>query len=136
MQRIKELRLKNGESQTELAKIVGVSLRTIQNYESGNVDVPYKSLEKIAQHYDVTVAYLFDEVYDEIPEELFESTIDDPLQHYERLNEKINLSKEIVYLKQLIESQNKIIDLLTEENKRLKNDSDNFKKNPEPPTRF
>lgn len=61
MLKIKELRNKKNESQTDLAKVVGVSLRTIQNYESGKVAVPYKNLEVIAQHYGVTVAYFFTE---------------------------------------------------------------------------
>src|SRR5690606_4535017 len=36
------------------------------NYESGNVDVPRKKLDLIAKHYDVTVAYLFEGVYEEL----------------------------------------------------------------------
>ena len=59
MLKIKELRNKKNESQTALAEAIGVSLRTIQNYESGKVSAPHKKLEQIAQHYNVTVAYLF-----------------------------------------------------------------------------
>lgn len=66
MNRIKDLRNKKGESQSDLANAIGVSLRTIQNYEAGSVDVPYKNLEKIAQHYDVTSAYVFGGVYEEL----------------------------------------------------------------------
>lgn len=60
MYKIKYLRNKNNESQTDLSKIIGVSLRTIQNYESGKVDVPLKKLNSIAQHYNVSVSYLFE----------------------------------------------------------------------------
>lgn len=59
MLKIKELRNRENESQTALADKIGVSLRTIQNYESGSVDVPLKKLELIAKHYDVSVSYLF-----------------------------------------------------------------------------
>lgn len=59
MRKIKELRKQHGHSQSDLAAILGVSLRTIQNYESGDVDVPRKNLDKIAQHYNVSVAHLF-----------------------------------------------------------------------------
>ena len=55
---IKELRKKNKESQSDLGEAIGLSLRTIQHYESGSVDVPVKSLELIAKHYDVSIAYL------------------------------------------------------------------------------
>ena len=59
MTRLKDLRNGKGESQTDLADIIGVSLRTVQNYESGSTDIPMKNLEKIAQHYNVSVSYLF-----------------------------------------------------------------------------
>lgn len=68
MQKIKELRNSKNESQTQLAKVVGVSLRTIQNYESGKVDVPSKNLELIAKHYDVSISYLFSDEKIEIKE--------------------------------------------------------------------
>ncbi len=57
---IKTLRKNNNESQTDLSLILGVSLRTVQNYESGKVTIPNDKLSKIAQHYDVSVSYLFE----------------------------------------------------------------------------
>lgn len=68
MRNIKELRKQRKESQSTLASVVGVSLRTIQNYESGDVNIPLNNLKKIAQHYDVPVAYLFDGVEEELKE--------------------------------------------------------------------
>ena len=59
MLKVKELRRGKNQSQTELSAAIGVSLRTIQNYEAGKVDISSKKLELIAQHYNVTVAYLF-----------------------------------------------------------------------------
>lgn len=59
MLKIKELRNNKNESQSDLAEVIGVSLRTVQNYEAGKVAVPYKNLELIAQHYGVTVSYFF-----------------------------------------------------------------------------
>lgn len=61
MLKIKELRTSKNESQTTLSKVVGVSLRTIQNYEAGKVSVPKDKLEIIAKHYNVTISYLFGE---------------------------------------------------------------------------
>jgi transcriptional regulator with XRE-family HTH domain len=68
MLKIKELRRAKNQSQTELSEVIGVSLRTIQNYESGSVDVPINKLKKIAQHYDVTIPYLFGGKKEEIKE--------------------------------------------------------------------
>jgi DNA-binding XRE family transcriptional regulator len=62
MLKIKELRKEKNQSQTSLAQIIGVSLRTIQNYEADNVDIPSKKLELIAQHFNVKVAYLFESI--------------------------------------------------------------------------
>ena len=70
MLKIKQLRRNNNESQTALSKVIGVSMRTIQNWESGKVDVPSKKLELIAQYYGVTVAYLFKEEEEEEEEDL------------------------------------------------------------------
>ena len=67
MLKIKELRNKQNESQTALANKIGVSLRTVQNYESGDVDVPFKKLELIAKYYDVSVSYLFSEETSDAP---------------------------------------------------------------------
>ena len=69
MLKIKQLRRNNNESQTALSKVIGVSIRTIQNWEYGKVDVPSKKLELIAQYYGVTVAYLLKEEEEEEEEE-------------------------------------------------------------------
>ncbi|MEF9915797.1 MAG: helix-turn-helix transcriptional regulator [Lachnospiraceae bacterium] len=45
-------------NQTELAKQLGKSLRTIQKYESGEIEVSISMLEKIADKLDTTLEYL------------------------------------------------------------------------------
>lgn len=85
MQRIKQLRKNKGESQSDLADVIGVSLRTIQNYEKGDVDVPTKNLSKIAKHYDVSIAYLFEGVIEELEAENLTDQnvlVNDPLEVY------------------------------------------------------
>ncbi len=59
--RLKEKRIEAGLKQVELAEIIGISDRTIQNYEAGtskpkNFDLVYK----IAQALDTTIDYLLD----------------------------------------------------------------------------
>jgi len=56
---IKVLRKKNKETQTDLSKVIGVSMRTIQNWEAGITDVPLEKLKIIAQYYSVSVSDLF-----------------------------------------------------------------------------
>lgn len=48
-----------GISQTQLAVAVGVSLRTIQNYEQKDASIPSKNLSKIASYFDLSVTELY-----------------------------------------------------------------------------
>nr|WP_299385982.1 helix-turn-helix transcriptional regulator [Allomuricauda sp.] len=56
---IKQLRRKKGLSQSEFAKEIGVSLRTIQLYERKGANIPMKNLTKIANFFDMSI----DEMY-------------------------------------------------------------------------
>lgn len=66
MHRIRQLREGKNESQTALADAVGSSIRSVQNWESGKTTPSQSKLETIAQHYGVTVAYLFEDVTNDI----------------------------------------------------------------------
>ncbi|TDQ22780.1 helix-turn-helix domain-containing protein [Tenacibaculum caenipelagi] len=57
--RIKELRKKHKETQSFLADLLDVSLRTIQNYENGSVTIPNNKLKVLAEHYNITVSEIF-----------------------------------------------------------------------------
>ncbi|WP_136467879.1 XRE family transcriptional regulator [Flagellimonas onchidii] len=59
MRTIKQLRKNMGISQTLLAEAVGVSLRTIQNYEQQGASIPSKNLSKIASYFDLSVTELY-----------------------------------------------------------------------------
>lgn len=52
---IKKARKIAGISQAELGALVGVTDRTISRYESGQIKVPEKTLEKIADALNVTL---------------------------------------------------------------------------------
>lgn len=58
MNRIKELREKEGISQEKLAKKLGVNLRTLQRWESGETAIRSKNATKIANHFKVPTSYL------------------------------------------------------------------------------
>ncbi len=58
MNRIKNLREKEGISQDQLAKKLGVNLRTLQRWESGETSIRTKNATKIANFFKVPVSYL------------------------------------------------------------------------------
>ena len=54
------LRRRAKETQSDLAAIVGVSLRTIQNWEGGGKSPERKNVAKIAAHYNVDETLFYD----------------------------------------------------------------------------
>ncbi|WP_222982801.1 helix-turn-helix domain-containing protein [Flagellimonas meishanensis] len=56
---IKQLRRKKNISQTDLAREIGVSLRTIQLYEKKDANIPIKNLTRIADYFELTIAELY-----------------------------------------------------------------------------
>lgn len=67
---LKQLRGLSGLSQKELASRVGVSDKTIQNYENGHAalsDAPYSRIKAIAKALDVSVDDIFLEHTSEKP---------------------------------------------------------------------
>ena len=57
-ERIKLLRKKRGYNQKELANLLGKSLRTIQKYESGEIEVSIAMINELARVLDTTSTYL------------------------------------------------------------------------------
>ena len=57
--KIKELRLKKGLSQEQLAELIDLDRRSVSNIECGNT-FPSSSLLKIAQILDIDIKNLFD----------------------------------------------------------------------------
>ena len=58
MNRIKEIRQKEGLSQKALAKKIGVSYRTIQNWENGVNQIKLDKAQQLANFFRVGVGYL------------------------------------------------------------------------------
>ena len=58
-QRIKMLRKKKGLSQTELAQMLGKSLRTVQKHETGEIEVSISVINQIAEILETSSTYLF-----------------------------------------------------------------------------
>lgn len=56
--RIRALRIERGLTQTEFAKSLGKALRTVQKYESGEIELTIATINEIAQKFGVSAAYL------------------------------------------------------------------------------
>ena len=56
--RLREVRRAHGETQPELARILGLSRSAVSMYESGEREPKYELLTAIAAHYGVEVDYL------------------------------------------------------------------------------
>lgn len=57
-QRIKQLRDKEGLTQKDLAKQLGIQPRTLGFYETGDRNPPIDILKKLASFFDVSIDYL------------------------------------------------------------------------------
>lgn len=58
--KLKELRLKAGVTQKELANVLGVTGQTLLNWENGIYEPKIAELIKLADYFNVTVDYLID----------------------------------------------------------------------------
>lgn len=90
MNRIKNLREKEEISQEQLAKILGVNLRTLQRWESGETSIRTKNATRIANFFKVPVGYLLG--YSSIPP-LLEKQLSE--QEKEELRKNPQLANEL-----------------------------------------
>ena len=58
MNRLKELRIEKGLLQSDIAKIINKSERTVGFYESGERDMNTETLAKLSDFFNVTIDYL------------------------------------------------------------------------------
>ena len=58
MNRLKELRIEKGNLQSDIAKIINKSERTVGFYESGDRDMGTDTLAKLADYFNVSIDYL------------------------------------------------------------------------------
>jgi transcriptional regulator with XRE-family HTH domain len=57
-ERIRNIRMLHKETQSELGEHLGVTRRSVANYERGTACIPVNVLLKISEHYDVSVLWL------------------------------------------------------------------------------
>jgi transcriptional regulator with XRE-family HTH domain len=111
MLRIRDIRKAKKISQEDLAKLTGLSVRMLVQYEKEDADIPFKKMQLIAHSLGVTVADL-------LPSEENSARslqLSEPATIYET-------SKNT-----LLETKDKMIDLLERENKDLREDKEFFR---------
>lgn len=58
MNKLKDLRIKNNLTQSDIAKILGVSSRAIGLYENGERDIPTEYLIKLSKYFNCSTDYI------------------------------------------------------------------------------
>lgn len=58
--RLREARKRKGFNQTELANLLGKSLRTVQKYESGEIEISIAMINELAKKLDTTATFLLE----------------------------------------------------------------------------
>ena len=80
MNRLKELRLKNKLSQTDIAKLLGVTRQAVSLYEQGKRQLNKSDINTLTKYFNVSVPYLqgkiFKEDLDDEAQEMFEDVQD------------------------------------------------------------
>lgn len=56
--RIREIRIKNGETQQELATLLGTSQQAYLKYEKGINEMSIRKIIKLCRHYNLSADYL------------------------------------------------------------------------------
>lgn len=69
-QRVRKARKDKGYNQTELANVLGKSLRTIQKYENGEIEISVSMINELAQALDTTSTYLLGYKIETIKQEI------------------------------------------------------------------
>ncbi len=65
--RLRALRKEKKLNQTELATLLGKSLRTVQKYENGDIEISLANINDMAKKLDTTATYLLGYQQDETP---------------------------------------------------------------------
>ena len=66
MERLIELRKKNNKTQSDIARELSISRQAYSNYELGNREADYDTLNKLADYFGVSVDYLLGRIDDKI----------------------------------------------------------------------
>ena len=92
--RIKELRLKAGLTQEQLAKEVEITRQAISQYEKTNRQPKVEIAQKLADYFNVSVPYLQGYAEINIPNDLKFESKQDAIDCIEKIMKALDISKE------------------------------------------
>lgn len=129
MNRLKELRIKFGKTQQEVASVLGVTPAAVSYYEAGKRELDATSLLKLSEYYSVSTDYLLGGK-DTRKKCVFAGTFDPfTLGHEQTVNEALKIFDEVVVAVMInkskkpmftIDERMEIIDRLYGGNKRVR----------------
>lgn len=90
MNKLKILRKENNLTQDELAKKIGVNLRTLQKWENGESSIREKNAKKLAEHFGVSVGYLLG-YEDKVTKEFYKQLDLYNLDEFRKFRIKLNI---------------------------------------------
>ncbi|MDI9509831.1 MAG: helix-turn-helix transcriptional regulator [Clostridiales bacterium] len=107
--RLKQLRLNNKLTQTELADILGLKATAISNYESSRNEPSFEKLILLSKYFDVSCDYLLGVTDSYLPVcgEVLDKEIVEFYDNYQKLNQE-NIDELNKYLHYLIYKQNRL----------------------------
>ena len=93
MNRIAELRKKHGLSQIELAHNLDIAQNTLSQYESGKRNIPVKTVDKLADFFNVPLNYLLGlpEISDQTNKDLLDVTLVKEIHEATEVNHYLKL---------------------------------------------
>lgn len=97
-EKIRTIRQLKDFSQEDMAEKLGISKNTYANIERGETDVSVSRLEQIANTFEMDLVELFN-----FGERTVTCLIGNSNNHFSNIGQNISGSKEIVYLKEIIE---------------------------------
>ena len=126
--RVKNQREKGKFTQQDIAELLGVSVRTIANYENGDTDIPSTKLKLLSKQFNVSYIYLVDGISPK--DRIEEPNNSEPEEMFSIKPNIVADTRESfpITIGELIELYKNEINRLKEELKKLNNEIRQFKK--------
>ncbi len=104
---LKELRVKYGYTQQDIADVLGVTKATISKYENGQRRMHLKTMKDLSNFFQVDIKFFFDRQPDPESKAKFNDTIDEMILDERKHWEKILLTEPVKKLTPLLDQLNK-----------------------------
>lgn len=104
---LKELRIKNGYTQQDIANVLGVTKAAISKYENGQRRMSIKTMKTLSDFFQVDIKFFFDRQPDPEMIAKFNNMVDEMVQDERKHWEKILLTEPVKKITSLLDKLNK-----------------------------